>query len=304
MEGRHLPEMRLGAHLPNALRLCLAICIPPRLHPTSRLLGQSPFLRTLLRRNAAFPLMSRLPALILVFVLALMTSGCDRLRWKGSGDEAMKRCREKAQKLYEQRDYQGSIEVYEDLLRTDPSHADAHFQIALIYDRNLNDYLNAAYHYNRFIQSPGANPERLDLARGFLENARLQFAATIPNVGGQGSPELVRYKSENAALHRQIEDLKREMVLVRGATAAVKTKPPEITPSPTPPSASVPAGPKTESPRPAPHPRTYTVRRGAGILAISEKMYGNRGRWKEILAANPSIKDPNQIKPGQVLVIP
>ncbi len=236
-------------------------------------------------------------------------TGCDRMHFSGDRNEDVDRFLSKAKKLYEQRDYQGSIDAYEEILRIQPSHANAHFQIALIYDRNLNDYLDAAYHYQRFLQAPGADASKMELARGFLENARLQFAASVPNAGGQNSPDLVKLKTENAALHRQVEDLKREIFRLRPrfADAPARSKPAETAaPPPSQPPRPLPSSAVRTETRPAPpvHARTYTVKKGEGMQAIAEKMYGNRQRWREILAANPSIKDPTQIRPGQILVIP
>jgi hypothetical protein len=50
---------------------------------------------------------------------------------------------------------------------------------------------------------------------------------------------------------------------------------------------------------------SYTVQRGETLGEISAKVYGTSRRWKQIYEANQDIlKDPNRIKPGQVLRIP
>jgi tetratricopeptide (TPR) repeat protein len=202
----------------------------------------------------------------------------------------------RAKKCYEQRDFQGAIAAYSEILRVQPKYSDAYFQIALIYDRNLNDYLNAAYFYQRFLESPGPDSGKVELTKGFLENAKLQFAASIPNAGGQNSPELVKLRTENAALHRQVEDLKRE--IVRGRTAKGSESPKQVEGKPI-------ATPvvKMEA-KPTLRGKTYTVKKGEGIQAIAEKVYGDKAKWKEIVIANPNLKDPNRLSPGQVLNLP
>ena len=51
--------------------------------------------------------------------------------------------------------------------------------------------------------------------------------------------------------------------------------------------------------------RTYTVVAGDSLSKISQKIYGDGRRWKEIFEANKDkIKNPDLIYPGQVLKIP
>jgi len=232
-----------------------------------------------------------------LLLLVLLPGACSRLDLSGDRQATLQKHLERAKGLYEARDYQGAVAAYEELLRFEPQHSDAHFQIGLIYDRNLNDHLNAAYHYQRYVQAPGADSGKIGLARGFLENAKLQLAASIPHAGNQGSPELVRLRSENAALHRQVDELKREMVGLRAKslqTARVEEPKP-----PAPSTLTPPIEPKPQAPS-----RTWTVRKGDGIQAIAEKVYGDRSKWRDIVAANPKITDPNVLTPGQVLVLP
>lgn len=231
-------------------------------------------------------------------MLACLFAGCG-----GGARAAIESHRTDASKRYESRDFVGAIAEYEEILRIEPKYGQAHFQIANIYDHNLNDYLNASYHYQRFLQSDNPDIGKAELAKGFLENAKVQFAASVPNVGAQNSPELVKLRSENSALHRQVDDLKREIVRSRtkvletsGRRASAKAALPAPTDSPT-------ANPVPATPAGA-HVKTYTVHKGENILAIAEKVYGNRARWKDIVAANPQLKDPNRLAPGQVLKMP
>ena len=51
--------------------------------------------------------------------------------------------------------------------------------------------------------------------------------------------------------------------------------------------------------------RTYTVKSGDSLWAISERVYGNGNDWRRIYEANKDrIKDPDVIQPGWVLDIP
>lgn len=62
-------------------------------------------------------------------------------------------------------------------------------------------------------------------------------------------------------------------------------------------------------PRPASSkkpPKTYTVKKGDTLWAISRRYLGKGAIWQKIYSANKSIigSNPNLIKPGQELVIP
>ena len=51
--------------------------------------------------------------------------------------------------------------------------------------------------------------------------------------------------------------------------------------------------------------RTYTVLKGDTLSKIAKSFYGNANKWKLIFEANgDQIKNPDLIKPGQVLKIP
>jgi len=58
-------------------------------------------------------------------------------------------------------------------------------------------------------------------------------------------------------------------------------------------------------PTPAWSSRTYTVKSGDTLSAISKAMYGDASKYPRIFEANkPMLKDPDKIYPGQVLRIP
>lgn len=50
--------------------------------------------------------------------------------------------------------------------------------------------------------------------------------------------------------------------------------------------------------------RTHVVRPGDSLSKLAKAYYGNGARWPEILQANPSLADPDQLFTGTVLTIP
>ena len=71
---------------------------------------------------------------------------------------------------------------------------------------------------------------------------------------------------------------------------------------------NVQSGGSSTAPSPAPAksaPRTYTVVAGDTLSKIAKNMYGNANKWRKIYEANTDIiKNPDVIRPGQVLKIP
>jgi LysM repeat protein len=66
-----------------------------------------------------------------------------------------------------------------------------------------------------------------------------------------------------------------------------------------------PSSAKTVAKPTAPAGRTHTVARGDTLFSIAQKYYNNRGKWREIYAANRDVM-PNEtaLKPGMTLKIP
>lgn len=62
---------------------------------------------------------------------------------------------------------------------------------------------------------------------------------------------------------------------------------------------------EVKPPVPTPSYTSYTVQKGDTLGKISSQLYGTSRRWKEIYEANrETLKDPNRLRPGQVLRIP
>ncbi len=66
--------------------------------------------------------------------------------------------------------------------------------------------------------------------------------------------------------------------------------------------AAVPSG-TTES-APAPHITTIQIRRGDTLHDLATKYLGSKDRTRELINANPQIKDPNTLYVGQIVYLP
>ncbi len=188
-------------------------------------------------------------------------------------------------------DIDGAIDLLNKALARKPDLARAHLELGLLYDTHKQDYIRAIYHYQRYLElRPQAEKRRLieDLVR----QARLSFAASLPNQP-PGAIEQI------AMLKREISALKGQLAVSQGAggTAAANTAPAAST--------DVPA---LAPPKPAPAQaavRTYVVQSRDTLSSIAAKMYNDPGKWKTIFEANRNtLTSPQSVRPGQTLIIP
>jgi len=108
----------------------------------------------------------------------------------------------------------------------------------------------------------------------------------------------------------------RNLVLYSADGAAWSTKTETDAPPPPEPEAAAPPAEEvhaedaaehdpTPAPEPVPEPaaRTYTVESGDTLWAISERFYGDGGKY-QVIADASGVSNPDLIQPGQVLTIP
>ena len=69
---------------------------------------------------------------------------------------------------------------------------------------------------------------------------------------------------------------------------------------------AIPGAPAPEGGKPsAPGVKTYTVQNGDTLSSIAKKLLGKASKWRELYEANTdTVKNPNRIYTGQVLIIP
>jgi len=119
-------------------------------------------------------------------------------------------------KLREQKNHEEAADAFETCLRLSPQSAQAHLQLALLYDEPLNDPLVAVYHYRRFLEMRPDDPNA-ETAKEWLSKAeqkllqRLQQAAVyaVINQGGSGTPlpDSASASARELALLARIQEL-------------------------------------------------------------------------------------------------
>lgn len=189
-------------------------------------------------------------------------------------------------------DIDGAIDLLNKALDRKPDLARAHLELGLLYDTHKQDYIRAIYHYQRYLElRPTA--EKRKLIEDLIRQARLSFAASLPN--------------QPPGAIEQIAMLKREIAALKGQLAS----PPAATAQP---AAAKPAASAATNaavlvpPRPAPAQaavQTYVVQSRDTLSSIAAKMYNEPGKWKTIYDANRNtLSSPQSVRPGQTLIIP
>ena len=189
-------------------------------------------------------------------------------------------------------DIDGAIDLLNKALVRKPDLARAHLELGLLYDTHKQDYIRAIYHYERYLElRPDA--EKKKLIEDLIRQARLSFAASLPDQPPGAIEQIAMLKREISALKGQIASQNAGA----GPAAAAKPVP-----------ASATNAPVLIPPKPAPAQaavQTYVVQSRDTLSSIAGKMYNDPGKWKTIYDANRNtLSSPQSVRPGQTLIIP
>lgn len=178
-----------------------------------------------------------------------------------------------------------AIELFQKALEKRPSLARAHLELGLLYDGSKQDYLRAIYHYQRYLEKRPATEKR-ELIEDLIRRAKISYATTLPETPAGAMEEIANLKQENEMLRKRLAELS------KNTDSKKSTKPAssKITPPPAPAHPSIP---------------TYRVQSGDTLTRIAAKIYGDPNQWTKIFEANrDTLGKPENVRPGQVLVIP
>ena len=205
-------------------------------------------------------------------------------------------------------DYQGAMEAFEKALEVNPRSASAHFELALLCEREETDLAGAIYHFERYLRLR-PNAENAEIVRQRILGCKQGLAKTVTlaPVTQTVQRDLERLTAENRELRRQLEAWQAYYASLQ------KTAVPAVTRS-TMAGVAVPSSSPTSLVAGTNHSqqlaarshetsaleKTHTVRAGESLYSIAQK-YGVR--LSALSAANPGI-DPKRLRIGQTLVIP
>ncbi|HEX3818548.1 MAG TPA: tetratricopeptide repeat protein [Chthoniobacterales bacterium] len=208
-------------------------------------------------------------------------AGCDRMI-----TQRKTQFTQDADAKVQQGDYIEAVNLYEAALDGTPSSAEVHYKLALLYDDQMNDPLDALHHFKRVLtlEPTGKHAEEV---KSFMKRDQLTLLTKLSGDTIVTRAEAVRLQNENLALRKQIEDRWEANKTSKAAEKSARLRRPnEIN--------------KSDE-----KGRTYVVERGDTLASISRKFYKTSSRWGKILAGNPEIlAKPSDLKPGQKLRIP
>ncbi len=111
-----------------------------------------------------------------------------------------------AQEAIHDRDFEKAVKCYETALRKNPKVIAAHYEIGMLYSERLGDPIKTIYHLQRFLEER-PNTDKAEMAKERLDNAKITFAATLPNSPVQNAELFAKVQSDNIALKKEREEL-------------------------------------------------------------------------------------------------
>jgi tetratricopeptide (TPR) repeat protein len=218
-------------------------------------------------------------------LVAASLAGCDRL-FDQKGDEALNMAQEKEK----EGDYQAAIRWYEASLDGTPKTAEAHYSMALIYDDQLSDPVQALAQYQRYLQLVPTGEHASD-AQNFAAQDQFKLVNVLSKGNFMPQQDAVKLKNENVDLSEKLAEARQEITDMRTMEKE-----------------SAPKGSFSDDPLQKPIPagaRTYEVQPGDTLRSISRMYYKNPNRWQEIQDANFGPYDGTvKLKVGMELMIP
>lgn len=228
-------------------------------------------------------------------LLLLTGCGMGSLREKREERDPMLR---RAQAKKAAQDIPGAIEAYLELLDKKPKLSRAHLELGWIYDHDIEDYVRAAYHYQRYLELRPDAKER-ELVEDLLKQARISYAVSLPETPNGAIQRIKMLQDENAALRSELTRM--SAVPPRVAPTAAPSAPPPVAAPPSPSRAD--ASATTAQPASS---TTYVVQPGDTLSRIAGRVYGDSKKWQIIYDANRAALPggPQGVRVGQTLIIP
>jgi LysM repeat protein len=229
-----------------------------------------------LQFSAPVVIRSTMRLAMLPMVIVLLAPGCDRMVTPKHAQQ-LKDAETKAASG----DFARAISLYESALEDQPTDAEVHYKLALLYDDKMNDPLDALHHFKRYLAIAPSGARANDV-KGFVERDEVALQTSLSGDAIISRTEATRLRNENLALRKELDEARgRHTVTSEQAGTTAKTKNPDT------------GG------------QTYVVQHGDTLASISRKFYKTSTRWKQILDANRDvINDPKKLVAGQTLVIP
>jgi nucleoid-associated protein YgaU len=250
-------------------------------------------------------------------LLTLLASLVGMVGCAPSGVEVVSETDEKQYQLGQDYKNQGRLEealgAFERVIDARRDAPESHLEAGYIYLRTLKDPINAIYHFNRYLRLQPHSSQATQVGQ-LIETAQKEFARQLPAQPYEGSLDRIDLMDLVQTLKQENDGLKRELIAATSrvqqlenvlgharrstqAQAYVQNGQAAQIPSP---SVS-----QQAAPTPSNAPRTYTIKSGDTLSAISSRFYGTSSRWIDIYQANRDrLSSESAIRVGQEIRIP
>ncbi len=197
------------------------------------------------------------------------------------------------------RDTDRAVDLFQQALERRPSLARAHLELGLLYDEDKEDYMRAAYHYERYLEMrPQA--EKREMVERLIRDARLSYAASLPHQPSGAVQRISELQRENERLRSELTEVQDQVTKLR---SHIRTQPDRERPASAPSGNAAPASQRVAAPRA--ETETYVVQPGDTLSRIASLVYGDPTQWSRLYEANRDVLNgPGSLRTGQQLVIP
>jgi hypothetical protein len=235
-----------------------------------------------------------------ITIVMVLAAGCSKPVKSLDGDEMdhplMKRAKQKEQSG----DMKGAAQIYRSLLEREPSMARAHLSLALLLDKPKGDYVQAVYHYDRYLALRPDTEKRTMIERR-VRSSSLAFVGTIFSNEAAVVERVNVLEQENAILKVKAANLGSQLQQSRVVANSLRAR---LTASAVQASKDLEKKGMLEAGI-QPSLQTVRVDRNDTLRKIALRVYGDQERWRDLYDANRSVlRRPEDVRVGQLLVVP
>jgi len=199
-------------------------------------------------------------------------------------------------------DIDGAVNLYRDALGKNPDAVRGHLDLAFLQHDTLKDYVGAIYHYREYLRLR-SDTQKGEMIRNRIRLAQQAMAARVLPEDREVGRTIRRLEGEVSALRQRVGELKAENQGLSEALAAAKAeraRPPVVT-SGSSTGGNAAGGAVGAS---ASGVTVYVVKPGDTLSSIALRVYGDAGKWRDIVKANQAVLgNSTVVKVGQRLRI-
>ncbi|MEI8120764.1 MAG: LysM peptidoglycan-binding domain-containing protein [bacterium] len=244
--------------------------------------------------------MNCLNVTLFLMMIVIIGGSCEREARRSDEAErdhpAMKRARE----LENAGDREGAKAAYQSLLDRDATMARAHLALAFLLDKQGGNYVDAIYHYQRYLVLR-PDTEKRRMIEKHIQAARLGYVGTVFTNEASILHKMAEIEKENDTLKTRLLNVDAQASQWRAIATLLRNKYESA--------ADQADQTLNRVPLPVPPPRSagrrVRVEKGDNLRKMAIRFFKDQERWRDIYELNRNhMKRPDDIHIGQMLLIP